>query len=81
MQMRWASRRTRADGQPNAVALGHGQAYLGALNPGELLEVTMVDFNPPGIQGVERTLLQGHRQVTGTRYSASPFVPTVLNPL
>lgn len=70
-----------ADCQTDVIALSHDQAHLGTLNAGELLEVTLVDLDLPGIEGMERTLFQGQRQVAGGPYSASSFVPTVLNTL
>lgn len=47
------------------IASGHRQAELRALNAGEPLQTTMIYLYLPGIQGIERTLFQGHLQAAG----------------
>lgn len=43
----------RSDRQADMITLRHLQAELAAFNTGELLEAAVIDFNLPGIQGME----------------------------
>ena len=54
------------DHQTNMIALRNFEPVLATLNTGELFETTMVDFNLPGIQGVKRSLFNGHVQAAGS---------------
>jgi hypothetical protein len=47
-----------ADRQADMIALRDFQSILSAFNSSELFETTMIDFDLPGIQGMERHLAQ-----------------------
>jgi len=49
-----------SDGQTNMITLRNFKPALDTFNPSELLDTSMVDFNMPGVQGIEGGLFNSH---------------------